>query len=692
MTNTIGIDLGTTYSVMSAVDGEGVPFIIKNAEGKTTTPSVIYFGGGEPIVGEEAKEQQAFGSAEVAAFFKRSMGDQHFGFEWNGTYYSPVQLSALVLKKLKKDAEAELGVPVSNAVITVPAYFDNAQREDTIKAGKLAGLTVTSIINEPTAAAIAYGFKEGTGRKNLLIYDLGGGTFDVTVAKVTDYSVEVLSTNGDHLLGGKDWDDRLVMHVSEKFLSEHGIDPLEDVEFLNEILVHCEHAKRALTDLQKTGIQAVHSGKRSSFELTRGQFEEMTDDLLYRTWNLSDIAIREAKLSWDQIDDVILAGGSSKMPMISSFIEKQYGKKPLKGLNVDEVVAYGAAIKAAMDQEKAAQKPLLKLGSAKKVTDVMSHSLGMVAIRDDYSAYFNSRIIEKNKPIPASVTRPYQLQTASGEDGQLEIYVTQGESEIPSESTVIGKYTVDGIPSSNGLADVHVNYAYDGNGVVQVTASDRFGTLLEVVKTEVPSDLSWLNEAPVKEEEKMVPMSVVIAVDLSGSMNGNPLLQAKEAAQTFVKQLDLSRSRVSIMGFANKTKTLLPLCGNETDLLWGIDRLSDLYHEGKIGYGNSAEPFTEALYTLEHEEGIKFIIVLTDGHWSYPKEAINRARICRDAEADIVAIGFGSADWKFLKEIATSDENALFTDVTKLQSSFSKIAQELNGIKQKQKSRSLLLR
>jgi molecular chaperone DnaK len=681
MKYTLGIDLGTTFSVMAIVDESGRPVVLKNSEGSTTTPSVVYLGDREPIVGEEAKEYQAFGETEIAAFFKRSMGDRYFLLEYNDKTYDTIELSSLVLKKLKRDAEAALGVKVEDAVITVPAYFNNNQREATIRAGERAGLHVLRIINEPTAAAIAYGMDRSGGGK-VLVYDLGGGTFDVTLASIGDASIEVMATDGDHSLGGKDWDDCLAMYISEQFQEEYGMDPLEDDDAFNSILVSCEKAKKQLSARDRTIIKVVYGGQSGQYEITKDMFEDVTQHLLERTWNLSNQALEHAKVNWHEIDEVILVGGSTRMPMVANFLETRLGKKPKTGINVDEVVACGAAIQAAIDvANQQHSKPVFSLGAAKKVEDVMSHSLGMVAINDDQTKYINSIIIAKNKKIPSTENRPYQIQTSPSLDNLLEVYVTQGESERPLDCDILGKYVISGISHvENEKAVVNVAYSYDENGIVQVTATEKStGRSLAVSVEPIPDDLSWLDEPPVQEEEVIIePLSVLIAIDLSYSMQGTPLREAQKAAKEFVNGMDLEHTTVGIIGFADHSQITLPLLSNYRSIVNGIEQLRPLFDKATLGYSNAGEPFADSYRVLTKETGRKFLIVLTDGMWANQNEAVRLAERCHREDIEVIAVGFGTADEEFLRKIATADENALTTDLTQIVSSFSKIAQVLS--------------
>ncbi len=681
MSYQIGIDLGTTFSAVACLNEQGQPVVIRNREGNTTIPSVIYFGEGSPIVGEEAKERQAFGETEVASFFKRSIGEDGFVEYFNDQTYTSSDLSAMILKQLKQIAEEALQTTVTEAVITVPAYFENKQREETIEAGKKAGLHVKAIINEPTAAALAYGINK-TIDQNLVVYDLGGGTFDVTVVEVSAERIKVLSTGGDHSLGGKDFDDRILSYVAEQFIADHGIDPLENLDTMNDLLKG-EQAKKMLTTRTKTTISVVCAGIKDTYTITRELFEELTKDLMERTWSLTNQTLNEANVSWRHITDVLLVGGSTRMPMVHSYIEEAIGKPPLKGVHPDEAVALGAAIKANLPDDRPNQKqPTFSLGTTKEIVDVMSHSLGMVVMNEAKTRYVNSIILYKNEPIPVQKKRTYQLQTRPGKGNALEVYVTQGESKRPYECSIIGKYTVENIEHQNkGLAKIEVSYAYDQNGVIQVSANDRLnGKKLPVQRANVSDDLSWLYEAPKEEEQvEMKPdLSVMIAIDLSGSMSGQPLQEAQRAAQEFIDKMDLSHTSISLIGFADQTKVIVPLTNDYNQLTQSVDSYTQVFDQAELGFGNDSEPFTKANELAHEKDGLTFMIVLTDGHWFNQDEAIQMAKACHDDEMEIIAIGFGQADQHFLEQIATTSENALFTDLNELVSSFSKIAQELN--------------
>lgn len=686
----IGIDLGTTYSAVATVSGRGQPMVVKNSDGESTTPSVVYFpANGIPIVGSEAKEYQAVGENDVASFFKRDMGDPGFYQTFHGRKYSPTELSSLVLKKLKADAEAELGQRIEAAVITVPAYFNNGQRNATIEAARLAGLRVLRIINEPTAAAIAFGLSSKTkAGTTTMVYDLGGGTFDVSIVRASDDEIAVLATDGDHKLGGKDWDDRIAGFLAGQFRDEFGADPFEDQESFNDLMIKCEKAKRELSVRDSTKVSIVHNGERGTYTLTRSQFAELTRDLLERTHGIAQSVLNSVEgLTWENLNGVLLVGGSTRMPMVAEFVEEVTGRPPLRGINVDEAVALGAALQAAADL-KVEDDLSLEASSGEEfslpaIRDVTCHSLGMVAENQDRSKYLNSIIIKKNSQIPAENACDYTIRVSANRSAnKLEVYMLQGEVESPIECTVLGKYVFTGFtPTKTGRAQVRVHYAYNKNGTVDVRAEQlnaEGGVLgLELTIEPVPEDMSWLRRSPLENDSsasQASPAALVIAVDASGSMSGTPMNEAQKAALSMVNKLDLSRFHVGILAFSDKMAILTGCTGHKGVVKGAINKL-----EVGLGYGNDACPFEKAMRMMDGEEGSKFIVLLTDGCWSYPQKAIAQAKRVKDEGAEIIAIGFGPADHDFLKTVATCDENALMTDVSNLVDSFSKIAQVLSS-------------
>jgi len=665
MSQAIGIDLGTTFSAISIVDKSERPKIINNQHGKPLTPSVIYFGEGNPVVGDEAKEMQGLGEDNVASFFKRSMGNSDFILSFNNQRYNATDLSAILLRSLKKDAELSLGFPVKDVVITVPAYFNNFQREATIEAGQKAGLNVLRIINEPTAAAIAFGMNKHVSNQHILVYDLGGGTFDITLVKITQKNIVVIATDGDHELGGKDWDDRIATYLSEKFYEDHHINPLDDTISFNDLLVRCETAKKQLSSRDRARISITHEGERERYELTREQFEEITSDLLARTQNLTEDVLQKSGFKWKKIDGVLLIGGSTRMPMVKDYVEKMSGKPAITGINVDEAVALGAAIQAQMDSNT----NLFTLG-AKQTQDVMSHSLGMVAENEDRSKYINSIIIPKNKPIPCSESKPYQLRTATTRKNELEVYMLQGESDTPLSCVVLGKYIFSEISHVHGApAMINVAYSYDKNGVVIVKAVEE-STKKELPMTKEPpaNDMSWLGQPP-EDEIVELTISVMLTIDVSGSMSGGGLNEAKKAALAFVDKSDLSNTTIGLVAFGSSAELICPLTNNENEIKSKINSLSI------TGSTNMTDGIITAHQELEDLEDPRFIVLLTDG---YPNCASSTRKAAKNVCAegiDLITIGTGEADKSFLKEIACSDENSFFAQSGQVVGTFSKIAQ-----------------
>ncbi len=676
MSLAIGIDLGTTYSAIAYVDEHGSPVVIPNELGKKITPSVIYFKGSEQLIGEEAKEMQALGLYPIAAFFKRQMGDDLFIFHADGVDYSATELSTILLKKIKHDAESFLGQKVTDAVITVPAYFRDRERNATIEAGKDAGINVIQVINEPTAAAVAYGLNKTKAKQRMLVYDLGGGTYDVTLLEFDSKCVRVINSDGNHQLGGKDWDDRIIEYLASLFREEYGIDPLEDAESLSDILVQAEEAKKHLTTFEKTKISIDHEGVKGRYELARTTFEQITSDLMELTMSLTMRVLEDIQLKPSDIDGVLLVGGSTRMPMVHRFIEEQFGKPSMSGVNVDEAVALGAALVADERINGSKLKKTFALKGRTKIIDVTNHSLGMIAINPDQTAYVNSIILPKNAQIPCEEVRPYQHRTSSRGDNELEIYMTQGESESPADVSYLGRYVVRGIPhQKNGLAVVDVGYHYDESGTVQVDAKEKNSQINLTISVEkLPSDVPGrFLGVPELQGEEPEYVTVYLAFDLSGSMSGQPLKEAKKAALGFLKNSDLSHCSIGIIAFSDSVKTKVKATQNAKRIKMAIDELTAC----ETGVCNDAHPFDEIYNLLHRTDGRRFSIVLADGVWSYQDKAVKQAKKCHSDNIEIIAIGFGGADKGFLQAIASSDEECFYTSMEGLVETFSTIAQVL---------------
>jgi molecular chaperone DnaK (HSP70) len=681
MSRPVGIDLGTTYSLVAAVDDRGGARVLPNRDGKSLTPSAVCFKQGRPVVGEEAKAELKDGTPGVAAFFKRQMGSATFTFPANGRTYSATELSALVLAQLKADAEAALGHPVTEAVITVPAYFRDPERRATREAGELAGLRVLQLVNEPTAAAIAFGQGQASGPdRTVLVYDLGGGTFDVTLLQVGADEIRVLTSDGDHELGGKDWDSRIVQFLAASFEQEHGSNPLADAVSIGELLHQAEQAKRQLSAAEAARVSIFHDGRRGSYELSRAAFEQMSRDLLDRTLALVRAVLDARGLTPAQIDGVLLVGGSTRMPMVAEALTRLCGKAPLRGIHPDEAVALGAALCAHGQTVRRNQQRLLGpvpiaepgpglLIGRRRTTDVTTHSLGMVAVNADNSAYVNSIILPKDQPVPCRETRPYQHRTGKAGEDYLEIFMTQGEVESPGDVVYLGRYVLHGLPASGNQAlTVEVEYAYDESGTVSVSGRlrGRDGPLplrVEPLPPDVPA--RFLRPPP---RPRVPHVTVYLVIDVSLSMSGSPLAEAKKAAHSFLSQLDLSHTSVGVIALWDQVDVRVRASQNAKDVGRAIDGL-------RASGGNAAEPFAQTLKLLRGLEGPRFVITLADGVWERQDVAVANARACHKEGIETIAIGFGGADRAFLRQIASGDEAALMTSQSGLVGAFTGIAQ-----------------
>ncbi len=667
----VGIDLGTTFSVVAHIDRDGAARALPADGGKLLMPSVVDLRPDPPLVGWAAKEGLAFGDESVCAFFKREMGSPHALYLHGGRVYTPVDLSALVLARLKRSAEAALGQSVTDAVITVPAYFNNLQRQDTIAAGQQAGLNVLRIISEPTAAALAYGLRPQPGVTKALVYDLGGGTFDVSLVEIAPDALRVIATAGDHYLGGKDWDDRILQHLAASFERQYGVE-LADAD-LSALAVQAEEAKIALSALPAAHVTVQAGGQRASYEITRDQFAAQTRDLMERTQLLVEQTLADAGLTWAELAGVVLVGGATRMPMVAEYVTRMAGRPPLAGADPDLAVALGAAIQAGMDLSDRQREPMLLLGGRRTV-DVISNSLGMIAENEDRSAYINSIIIRKNQPIPCRQTRPYQLRV--GREARLEVFMTQGETPDPQGAKYLGRYVFSGIPpvAGGGVAVIDITYAYNISGVVEVTAVERSTQMpLTLAVEPLPADVPERFALPPAQEAAREHLHLYLVFDLSGSMTGTPLAEARKAAQRLVDGLDLSTTSVGVIEFSDRTQTTLKASQNAAAIARALAGLNI----GRTGLGTTAVPFDEVYNLLWNAPGLRCALVLTDGAWAHQQKAIERAQRCHKNEVDVIAVGFGRADERFLRAISSSDQHSFFTSLDALGEVFSTIAQEL---------------
>jgi len=486
---TVGIDLGTTYSAIAQLSKDGDPGVIPNADDRPITPSVVLLGDdGHVLVGPSFERISIENPNHIIEAVKREMGNQDYFVMYQDKKLTPEFVSALILKKLKQDAEERVG-PIANAVLTVPYYFNDVRRKATQDSGRIAGLNVVDIINEPTAATLSYAWAKGElGRtdisateKTILVYDLGGGTFDVTVVRYTPTHFRVLATDGDVFLGGMDWNQRLVDHVSEQFKKKFGDDPRDDPDNLRAFTQECEDTKRQLSTKSQVPVSVYYKGNTLTVALTRGDFERMTADLLQRTKDTTELVLQQANVLPDTLDEMVLVGGSTYMPVVEQMMKDVCGREPSRDLVPEEAVAHGAAIHAAILEAKAtggegrmAQTVINRL-RAVKTSDVNSHSLG-VKITDpsETTRKINHIMIPRNTPIPEDVTQRFVTNTPNQQ--RVHVYVLEGEATEPEACTTIGDFRVTGLPADLPAGSpVEVTIRYDSSGRIHAAAKDLAG-------------------------------------------------------------------------------------------------------------------------------------------------------------------------------------------------------------------------
>jgi molecular chaperone DnaK len=493
MAKVVGIDLGTTYSAIATVNSHGKAEIVVNREGERITPSVVLFDAEGPIVGSIAKRSAVANPLNVVQCVKRQMGNQSWKFpSESGQIWKAEEISAIILKRLKEDAEILLGEPVRDAVITVPAYFDDAQRKATQDAGRIAGLNVLRIINEPTAAGLAYGIEKVSKTQTVLIYDLGGGTFDVTIMRIGGGKIEVLATGGDRNLGGFDWDNEIMKFLNSEYKKQGGCDLFEDPTLQQDLRDKAEIAKKTLSSRDKTTVFLSAGGKSSSIPLTLSDFEAVTAPLFKRTASIMSFVLEDSHLRWADIDKVLLVGGSTRMRGVPALIERVAGKKPSMEVNPDEVVAMGAAIQGMMLQVESGTADLVERETFPlvEIADVNGHSLGVLAL-DDFGKHKNFIILTRNTPYGSRVSDTFS--TISERQAELHVQVTEGEDADPTYVTILEERTMAIPPYPKG-APIEVFFEYNRDGRVKVTVFDltakkELGEMFVNVKSNTESDL-----------------------------------------------------------------------------------------------------------------------------------------------------------------------------------------------------------
>jgi molecular chaperone DnaK len=689
--NSVGVDLGTTYSLAATFGDTGVR-LHETDMGRRSTPSVVLINGTEIDVGEEAKHASVLYPDRTFAFFKRDMGLSAVNRTVEGHEWTPAQLSAEVLKSLAADVERETSERPTRAVITVPAYFGDAARRATAEAGRLAGLEVLELIHEPTAAALAFGFgrSEAAGQ-NLLVYDLGGGTFDVSLVRLEGMDMSVIATEGDHELGGKDWDDVLIDIVAERCSERHGIDPRWDLVAVADLRERCEDAKRSLSKVPQTTVAVISEGVSDRIAVTREEFEALSEPLLARTETLLAQVLEEAKFGWKDIDSAILVGGSTRMPSCAALVERISGRSPTRGIDPDVAVVHGAALVAARhdmasggaairtaaastvaggsiavdasgsgsasapgstpgsDQVNATRGALSRLPNLR---DVTAHALGFVVISEAGDRYVNEVMIQRNASIPATQMKVKRLQKNITD---LDVYVLQGHQERPLATESLGRYHFAAVPGANRDRDVTVSFSYDRDGIVHVRANVEGRELTAPTRDPDDRDLSWTDEDPRDQARRM--LDVVLLIDCSSSMAGRKLSEAKDACADFAKLIGgLAGARVALVSFASGAHVNAPLT-EDAMTVQGAARELHTYGSTDLAAGLQA-----ATTILEGEKGRRVIVVVTDGAPNDASSAQAAARTCDRQEIEIVTIGVTGADMAFLASISTADRDSIVTD------------------------------
>jgi len=505
--HTVGIDLGTTYSAIAMLDHDGNPKVLQNADGRDITPSVVLLDEDRVVVGPSFERISVANPESIVEAIKREMGNKNFYVVYQNKKLTPEFISALILKKMKQDAEKIIG-PIANAVITVPYYFNDVRRKATQDAGRIAGLNVIDIINEPTAATLAYAWSKGElGRADLkaeertiLVYDLGGGTFDVTVVRYTPTSFRVLATDGDVMLGGLDWSKRLSDHLVEQFKRKFGVDPSEDPETMLTFHQEAEDAKRDLSSKMQVPISVYYKGNTLSVSLSRTEYERMTADLLQRTKDTTELVLQQSGVVPGTLDELVLVGGSTYMPVVEQMLREVCQREPSRALAPERAVAEGAAIHAAILQARngvntggivdVVQRRL----NSVKTTDVNSHSLGIkISDPKDKTRKINHIMIPKNSPIPHNVKQRFGTNT----DGQQRIHVEilEGDAIDPAACELIGDFRITNLPQSLPKGSpIEITYSYDGSGRISATAKELTGN--NQASAEIVRD-SGLNEGQI---------------------------------------------------------------------------------------------------------------------------------------------------------------------------------------------------
>ena len=664
-----GIDLGTTISSIGQADDSGRVTLFALRDGSPRLRSVVTIDtDGEIKVGEEAQRLAPLDPDRSFAFFKRSMGTSWEVTEAGRTWTAP-QLSAEVLKALAEDAALACGRRPTQAVVTIPAYFGDDARRATQEAAALADLEVLALLHEPTAACLAHR-PERDRTRTILVYDLGGGTFDVSVVRFGRDGDEVLATAGDDRLGGKDWDDVLVDLVAERLFDTIGVDARDDLSVTAELQERAREAKHALSRMPRTSITLHVGGRAQRVEITQEEFEGLASPLFARTEALVERVLADVG-AHATLDEVLLVGGSSRMPRCRAALERTTGLPARSGVDPDAAVAHGAAI-AARAASAAPRPGLPGLPPPRQVRDVTAHALGFVVLSSDGSRYVNEVMIARNAPIPALETKRQRLDVPRDGSGILDIHMLQGEATRPLDTNPLGRWTFERVPGHRrGHVEIDVSYAYDEQGIVHVSAAVNGGALDPPAIDRDDRDLRWTDEDPAT--HAVPELAVALVIDVSGSMSGGKLSEAQDACCGFVDVLEEAGvgDHVALVAFGSSA-ALLAAVGTAPAQVrraargLGIQGSTNLAEGLRVGWGAIGEG-----------GGRRVLVVLTDGHPDSAGAAMSQRETIVRGEGEIIARGVQGADQGFLRQLATGGGELL--GAGELVSSFRGIAQQLAG-------------
>lgn len=641
MSGVVGIDLGTTFSAIAVLNNYGDPEVLTTLEGERITPSVILFDRGEIVVGTYAQQAALAYPDQVVSFVKRRMGDEDYRFTYQNHPYTASQLSAIILKKLKADAEQRLGHEITHAVITVPAYFDDIERRQTLIAGEEAGLQVLKLINEPTSAAFAYGLAHQGTSSRVLVYDLGGGTFDVSLVEIEPGSVSVLATAGDRELGGKDFDDALIDHVAAIFKDKTGDDPRLDAANRYDLQQKCTSAKISLSKRPKANIFHDFNGNMQRVSVTREEFESMTADLMVRCEAIIRDVLEQANTTPEQVDTILLAGGSTRMPMVHAQIERIFGREPATDVNPDEAVAKGAALVAAIEFAKlTGQEAPIDI----RTHDVTSHSLGLVAYREHQLVA--STLIPRNTRIPVERSRENYTTTHDSQT-TFDLWLVQGEDPDPMRCTVLGHFEFYGIPARPaGASNITVSFRYNDNGVVEVEAIDQ------ATGQALPHRAATGGVRLVDVIENRAPMHVALVVDCSGSMYGRGVSDTREVAfQVAEKTLTAENREIGVISFPG---------GIRTALTPDIETVSAAIQSiAAMGPSSMSEGLSQARHLLRPQAGVgRTVVLVSDGIADDHEACIAEIHRLKATGCRVITMGIGpSVDEVFMASLASQRDD-----------------------------------